>query len=162
MDYSCFGKSVPVNVSIPKCKVYLNGQSIPIKEIWDQFQTEITIDTEGGEWSYPDRNRPLYVNSLDQTTGKMIETCVKRLYRQYVEELLIHLYFNNGKDVIITRQHHLLTEKGWSNHFTEIQTVTIPRVAVQQQSIKSIGLDLVTFLGWHQALGTNHLTHPRP
>ena len=131
---------------LPETEVYMNGKLLPIEKIWDNYNSGVSqIDQDGGQWSYP--NQKLIINTYDENNGKILEYPINQLYKQNITEKINILQLDNGQILKITKNHHLLTEKGWSNNFEKCQYVAIPRILKNNSSIKSIGKDLPYFFG---------------
>ena len=109
---------------LPGSEVYLNGTLIPIEQIWKRYKVsddELDFDEDNGMWS--EVQDKLIINSFDEVTKKIIEYPIKRLYRQHIKENIVVLEIENGETLKLTKQHHLLTENGWSNDFINNQFV---------------------------------------
>jgi hypothetical protein len=107
----------------PDSKVKYNNVESNIKDIWDNYKTDITLDDDFGEWSIP--NVQLYVKSYDEERNEFIEGKVNRLYRQRVSEKLRKLELENGLIIIATKIHKFYTKRGWTfnlSSFDEIMT----------------------------------------
>lgn len=112
----------------PDTPVTINNQEIPIEKIWDEHRAKDYLnpdpDTPHADWSIP--AIPLQVKTLNERSGKMIETAVSGLYRQYIEEEIKTVTLVNGLKMKLTQKHRLLTEHGWSTDFTKNKMVAIP------------------------------------
>lgn len=142
---------------LPETAVYLNGSLMSISEIWNMYKSsESFTDLESGEWSLP--NDEIMINSYDEQTNKMIEYPVKHLYRQKVDEKIVTLELEDGQKLRLTKQHHLLTENGWSNDFKKNKFVSVPNILKNETHEESIGDDLAYFLSWQIAEGHERST----
>ena len=56
---------------------YVNGMIMQAEQIWQAYAGEAEFDGEGF-WAKP--NKELLVNSLDETTGKIVLAPIRRLY----------------------------------------------------------------------------------
>jgi hypothetical protein len=106
-----------------KSLVLLNDKLIPIEKIWKQYNSNIISDIDNGEWS--NTKEDIYIRAYDN--NKIIKKTVKRLYRQYINELMKEVILENGLSIKITQSHKLLTKKGWTNIITSRSYVGIPK-----------------------------------
>ena len=137
---------------LPDSLVYVNGHLMPIGEIWSRFHgDDLQPEEDHGEWSVP--TQTLYINTYDHLMGSLIEFPVHRLYRQPIHEKITVVKLKNGSTVKLTQQHHLLTEKGWTNDWKHVKKVAIPRLLINQKNMSPIGHDCAQFLGCHMAVG---------
>lgn len=135
-----------------KAQVYINGDIMEIQDVWNKYSFDETDkDTDSGEWSKPTEN--LTVNTFDESTGRIIEYPVNRLYRQSIAEKINVIELENGQILKITKNHQLLTENGWSNDFINNSYISTPAVIVNKNHLKSIGIDLAFFLAHHISNG---------
>ncbi len=107
----------------PDTQIYINGCLNTAENIWQSYAQETQFDTEGF-WSIP--SKQLIVNSINQSTGKIIQAPIQRLYRQHIKEKLKKINLQNGSSITITRRHKLLTNKGWTNHLKPGDYVAVP------------------------------------
>ncbi len=107
----------------PDTQIYINGCLNTAENIWESYAGETQFDGEGF-WS--ESIEKLIVNSIDESTGKIIQAPIRRLYRQQVKEKLIKINLKDGNSITITRRHKLLTNKGWTNHFKVGDRIGIP------------------------------------
>lgn len=136
----------------PDTVVCLNGCLECIQSIWDTYNDgSYTPDECNGQWSKP--KIVIKVNTLNQESGKIIECPINRLYRQKICEPINVVTLANGCQLKLTKQHHLLTEKGWTNQLDTIKQIAVPRRIINQYNVKNIGVNLAQFLGWHMAMG---------
>jgi hypothetical protein len=140
----------------PETVVYINGGLMPIEHIWEVYHRQTTHEVDGslGEWAEIDQ--PLMVNCYNQDTQQMIECPIKRLYRQKIREPIRNVSLHNGTHLRLTRQHHLLTETGWTNQLQTVKTVAVPSCLVNTKHRGFYGDDLAFFLGWHMATGNEY------
>lgn len=128
----------------PETVVYVNGSLCKISDIWETFhQNDSDIDNEGGQWAQP--SSQLIVNSI--STGKIVENSVKRLYRQLISEVIRVVTLKNGRKIRLTKQHKLLTEKGWTNQLDDVKYVSVPHTIINTSNVQQIGGDLSFVLG---------------
>lgn len=128
--------------------IFINGQLERAEQVWEQNAGALTFDGEGF-WSEP-RNR-LLINSIDETSHKIVTAPIKRLYRQKVCESLRRITLEDGSNITITRRHRLLTSEGWKNHFAPGDYVCVPSRLVWQGHKEDP--DLVKFLAWQISEG---------
>jgi len=87
-------------------------KKITINDLHREYKQYKRMDRDGGEWSTP--RTKLYTSSIDdeknQITGEIIS-----LYRQRVSEQLVRVVFTDESSLLITKNHKILTEKGWSS-----------------------------------------------
>jgi DNA polymerase III delta prime subunit len=112
-------------------RVMINGDYIKIKEVYNRYSdlTTKTIDNDGGEWYLP--NEELTTVSLDKDYGHNIDGKIVRIYRKKVNEQLRKITLSQGKSIIITQMHPLLTHSSWSNKLTEGIFVGVPNEAIK-------------------------------
>ena len=125
-----------------------NGKLQKAEDIWSRYAGETTFDGEG-YWSEP--TEQLLINSIDETTGKMMQAPIKRLYRQHVSEQLRTIHLEDGSSVTITYQHKLLTDKGWTSDLNVGDYVCVPAKLIWDG--KPEDPDLVKFLAWQISEG---------
>ena len=113
---------------LPDTLIYINGNIEKIQDIWNSYYNFITCDNEGGEWSVP-KNK-LITNSIDHK-NKMVETKVKNLYRQYINENIIDLVFESGKKISLTKAHQLLSDLGWTRDFKIGQNIAFAKKLIK-------------------------------
>ena len=97
----------------PDTEIYINGCLNRAEKIWQNYAEKTLFDGEGF-WAEP--TEQLIVNSINESTGKIIQAPISRLYRQQVKEKLRKVNLQDGSSITITRRHKLLTSKGWTNH----------------------------------------------
>ena len=137
---------------LPETDVYVDGDLMQIEQIWEKYNSGISrTDKDGGQWSDP--SKKLTINTYDETSGKLFEYPINQLYKQTITEKINVLELDNGQTIKMTKNHHLLTEKGWSNDFDKCQYIAIPRILKNTKNQKSIGKDLAYFLGWQISEG---------
>ncbi len=132
----------------PDTQIYINGCLNTAENIWESYAGETQFDGEGF-WS--ESIEKLIVNSIDESTGKIIQAPIRRLYRQQVKEKLIKINLKDGNSITITRRHKLLTNKGWTNHLEVGDYVCVPAKILREG--KNEDNDLITFLAWQIAEG---------
>ena len=137
------GKCVSSNTN-----VYINGQLQTVEAIWDSFAGESTFDGEGF-WAAP--TKQLLVNAIDEATGRMVLSPIRRLYRQSVQERLRQIELEDGSKISITYRHKLLTNKGWTNNLQVGDYVCVPAKIVWHG--QPVDPDLVKFVAWQIAEG---------
>lgn len=86
-------------------------------DIWYNYYTYPTLDSEGGEWSKPLQD--LYVESLNIETNKLEHKKIVNLYREYVNTHLRKIICENSHEIIITYEHKLYTQNGWSKNLQQ-------------------------------------------
>ncbi|MEM9926206.1 MAG: DEAD/DEAH box helicase [Cyanobacteria bacterium P01_D01_bin.50] len=107
----------------PETQIYINDSLNTAEKIWQSYAGETQFDGEGF-WSQP--TEQLIVNSVNESTGKIIQAPIKKLYRQQVKEKLRKIKLQDGSSITITRRHKLLTNKGWRNHLKPGDYVGVP------------------------------------
>ncbi|MEH1949305.1 MAG: SNF2 helicase-associated domain-containing protein, partial [Nostoc sp.] len=128
--------------------VNVNGLLRTAETIWKTHAGETEFDGEGF-WTNP--TEELIVNSIDETTGKIVPANVRRLYRQQVSEKLRKITLQDGNSITITHRHKLLTSKGWTNNLQVGDYVCVPGKTLWNG--KPQDHDLVKFLAWQIAEG---------
>ncbi len=128
--------------------IAINGNLRTAESIWDIYAREVQFDGEGF-WATPVEK--LLVNSIDENTGHIVETCIRRLYRQHVEERLRKITLEDGSSITITQRHRLLTSKGWTREWHVDDYVCVPATMIWKG--EPADSDLVTLLAWQIAEG---------
>ncbi len=128
--------------------VNINGLLRTAETIWTTHAGQAEFDGEGF-WTNP--TEELIVNSIDETTGKIVPANVRRLYRQQVCEKLRKVTLEDGNSITITYRHKLLTSKGWTNNLQVGDYVCVPGKTLWNG--QSQDPDLVKFLAWQIAEG---------
>ena len=108
---------------LPDTKIQVNGLLKSAAEIWQEYSQATEFDGEG-YWSKP--TQKLWVNSLDETTGKIITTKIGNLYRQKIKEKVYKVGLEDGSNITITQRHKLLTNCGWRNNLQVGDYVCVP------------------------------------
>ncbi|MDS3859987.1 SNF2-related protein [Thermosynechococcaceae cyanobacterium BACA0444] len=145
------GACLADDMGLGKCfigDIFVNGNLQPIQQVWEDYAGVTEFDGEG-YWTTP--TTPLIVNSIEETTGKIVTAPVQKLYRQEVKEKLRQVRLADGSEILITYRHKLLTHRGWTNQLTVGDYVCVPSHLVWPG--KPIDLDLVKFLAWQIAEG---------
>ncbi|WP_413261234.1 SNF2-related protein [Floridanema flaviceps] len=132
----------------PQSLVLINGNLRTAQEIWDTHVTDIDFDGEGF-WSVP--NSTLLVNAINEKNGQIIQTPIRSLYRQKVQEKLRIIRLKDGSNITITHRHKLLTKDGWNNNLKVGDYVCVPAKLVWEG--KPEDPDLVKFIAWQIAEG---------
>ncbi len=148
-----FGACLADDMGLGKCLsadslIVANGMLHKAEDIWSRYAGETIFDGEG-HWTEP--TAQLLTNSIDETTGKIVQAPIKRLYRQQVNERLRKIRLQDGSCVTITSAHKLLTDKGWTNDFHIGDYVCVPAKLIWDG--KPEDPDLVKFLAWQIAEG---------
>ncbi|MBV6625253.1 MAG: DEAD/DEAH box helicase [Rivularia sp. (in: Bacteria)] len=107
----------------PDTEIYINGCLNTARDIWHSYAGETEFDGEG---FWAESTEELIVNSLNESTGEIIQAPIRRLYRQKVEEKLRKINLQDGSSITITYRHKLLTNKGWTNQLKIGESVAIP------------------------------------
>jgi hypothetical protein len=95
---------------LPETKIYVNGESVMIKDFWKkEFKPEMIILDGLGDWLSVENSVTV---SFDEETGGLISGDISKIYRQLVDEELVTIETENHK-ITCTKKHRLLTEKGW-------------------------------------------------
>ncbi|MEB3215132.1 MAG: SNF2-related protein [Nostocales cyanobacterium 94392] len=108
----------------PDTQIYINGCLNAAEQIWQSYAGKTKFDGEGF-WSEP--TEQLMVNSINESTGEIIQAPIRRLYRQQVKERLRKISLQDGSSITITRRHKLLTNKGWTNYLEVGDYIGVPR-----------------------------------
>jgi len=132
----------------PDTLIVANGMLHKAEDIWSCYAGEAAFDGDGF-WAAP--AEPLYTNSINPETGKIVPTSINRLYRQRVCEPLRKVCLEDGSSVTITYRHQLLTNKGWTNHLHRGDYVCVPAKIVWEGQPEDP--DLVKFIAWQIADG---------
>lgn len=106
----------------PDTYIYMNNELIQSKEIWSKYSSNV-IKKDNEEFA--DCNN-LYVNSLDEENNEIKSCKILKLYRQKINENIKKVNLSNGLNIYITNKHKLLTQRGWSNYFTNDDMVALP------------------------------------
>ncbi len=127
-----FGSCLADDMGLGKCisassSVVVNGASQQITDIWNHYAGQSTFDGEG-YWADP--YQQLLVNSIDDTTGRIVQAPVKRLYRQQVSTHLRKIQLEDGNCITITYPHKLLTNRGWTNNLQVGDSVCVFGVSI--------------------------------
>lgn len=133
---------------LPQSLIFVNGMLQTAEKIWNAFAAETQFDGEGF-WANP--TEQLLVNSINEKTGKIVQSPIQRLYRQQVNEKLRKVTLEDGSSITITRRHKLLTDKGWTNELQIGDYVCVPAKMLWQGQPEDP--DLVKFLAWQIAEG---------
>jgi intein/homing endonuclease len=129
-------------------ELFINGMIKNAETIWNRYAGKATFDDEG-YWANP--TEQLLTNSMDETTGKIIQTSIKRLYRQQVSTRLRTIRLEDGNSVTITYPHKLLTNKGWTSDLQVGDYVCVPAKLVWEGKLENP--DLIKFLAWQISEG---------
>jgi SNF2 family DNA or RNA helicase/intein/homing endonuclease len=132
---------------LPETPVFVNGALAKAKDMWARFAGPVEPDREG-EWAQP--TEELTTNSLDKG-GRVIETEISRLYRQYVREPLRQITLSDGNSITVTRRHRLLGLHDWTNDLKPGDRVCVP--ARLLHTGRSVDPDLTVFLAWQISEG---------
>ncbi|ARF09822.1 SNF2-like helicase [Indivirus ILV1] len=130
--------------------VYVNGNLMPIKKIWDRHQNEYSIrEDDGSEWRGV--NMDLYVNSYNENEKVMAESKITKLYRQPICEKIQEIILDNGLKIKMTLQHRMLTAtNNWSNNLKIGDYVCIPKYLINTHKSFSNILDNETLQSMNQ------------
>ncbi|MEO1429982.1 MAG: SNF2-related protein [Cyanobacteria bacterium J06633_8] len=123
----------------PDTQIYINGSLNTAEEIWESYAGETQFDGEG---FWAESTQQLVVNSLNESTGEIIQAPIRRLYRQKVEEKLRKIKLQNGSSITITHRHKLLTNKGWTNHLEIGESVATPTLKPSANLRENLGVPL--------------------
>ena len=133
---------------LPDTKLQVDGVVKSAAEIWQEYSQDTQFDGEG-YWSKP--KQKLLVNSLDETTGKIVIAEIGNLYRQKINEKVSKINLEDGSSVTITQRHKLLTDRGWRNRLQIGNYVCVPsRIYGNDNKVDS---NLTKFLAWQIAEG---------
>ncbi len=148
-----FGACLADDMGLGKCcapdtLLLVNGILQKAEDIWQRYASETTFDGEG-YWTEP--TEQLLTNSLDEHTGRIVQTPIKRLYRQQVKTHLRKIKLEDGNSVTITYPHKLLTNNGWTNDLHIGDYVCVPARLIWYG--KAEDPDLVKMLAWQISEG---------
>ena len=90
-----------------------NNKNLKISDLWRFYNTTITADEHGSEWSIPFTN--ITVKSLDSNNNVVIGK-VKHLYREKINSFLCIITLHNGLQIIKTKVHKLYNGQIWTNN----------------------------------------------
>jgi SNF2 family DNA or RNA helicase len=133
---------------LPTTQIEVNGLLKSAADIWQEYSQATDFDGEG-YWSKP--TEKLWVNSLDESTGKMIVTEINNLYRQKIKEKVYQVNLKDGNSITITQSHKLLTNYGWRNKLQVGDYVCVPSKTYGSNYPGDI--DLAKLLAWQIAEG---------
>lgn len=129
--------------------VQLNGTLIEAQEAWSSYARKPFFDGEGW-WATP--SEPLFVNSLDNETGKIVRGRVTRLYRQRVREKLRRIKLDDGSQVTITQAHKLYKADEWTNELQAGDRACVPARLLHEEG--EFDPELAELFGW--MIGDGH------
>ena len=133
---------------LPDTKIQVNGVLKSAASIWQKYSQATEFDGEG-YWSKPKDS--LFVNSLDEATGKIILAKIGNLYRQKIEEKVVRVNLEDGSSITITKRHKLLTDRGWQNNLQQGDFVCVPSKIYGNEN--KVDRSLAKFLAWQIAEG---------
>nr|QBK86197.1 MAG: DEAD/SNF2-like helicase [Marseillevirus LCMAC101] len=157
---------------LPQTTILTRQGSFSIEELWDKYNSDVIVcDLDGGRWSKP--RKQIDVLSYNKA-GKVIPGSIDQLYRQYIEEDILHIKLDNGAGVSITKAHHLYNGEKWTNNFSEgMKIYVLPpnkkfsdKHKLDSSKIKSIRVE--HYSGWvydlkilkhHNYIANNILCH---
>jgi len=127
--------------------IFINNQYRPINVLWDLYKTEIIVDHHGGEWSIP--SRELIVQSYNNR-GQFEMKRLVHLYREYIDDFVRKIVLEDGRIILITYQHKLLTTSGWRNNFVIGESVgVLPENNISEDDkiifIRIISIDAIPY-----------------
>lgn len=149
--------------------IFVNGSIFKAEEIWKRYAEKPESDGEGF-WVKP--SMTLITNSIDEETGRIIQSPIRHLYRQRFHGKLRTVKLEDGSFINITYSHKLLTDKGWTNELKPGDYVCVPSKIVCEGKevfycrIKEI--DEIKYDGWiydfevekhHNFIANNILCH---
>jgi len=117
---------------LPGTKIYVNNDVHNIEDLWNYNRDTTVIFDEEGEWAFP--NKTFFVDSYDEKLGTMIKAPINKFYRQYVKEPVRKITLQGGHTITMTKRHKIMTEKGWTNDFTNIKYAAIPKKLAHEGS----------------------------
>lgn len=169
MQYG-FGACLADDMGLGKClrgdtDILVNGKLQKIEMLWEQYSSETTFDGEG-YWACP--TEQLFVNSLEGTTGQIVQAPIRRIYRQHVSTHLRRVLLEDDNAITITYPHKLLTNKGWTNNLHVGDYVCVPAKLMGKHYCKIKAIEDVQHNGWvydlevenhHNFVANNILCH---
>ncbi|AMQ10795.1 putative D6/D11-like helicase [Brazilian marseillevirus] len=137
----------------PSTLVNINGCNKEIESVWKSYGMGAPkFDNEGGEWKLP--SAKLSVFSLDESSKKMCKSTISKLYRQRVRERLNVLELPGGTRLRMTKAHRVLTERGWTNDFSKVSYVAVPKAIRPEQNTRKVSSSLLEMIIWYSVYGT--------
>jgi len=131
---------------LPQTTVLTDRGSYPIEELWDKYSRVIIHGEDGGKWSKPcGRLNALCYN---EKAGKVISAPVNRLYRQHIDEDIVHIELDDGSNVSITKAHHLYDGEKWTNNFSEGMRICVPSKYPDMFQKEELDPDFAHLLAW--------------
>ena len=146
--------------TLPDTLFYINGNIKKIEDIWTKHNTGVDhIESDGGDWSIP--REELLVNTYNESSGKIIKSPVKYLYREKVNTQIKEIIFENGHKISITQPHKLLTTTGWTNDFNIGDHVCVPKLVYNCCNKNNLDVteDLAYLLTWQISEGHERNDH---
>ena len=125
---------------LPDTYIYINDNVMKIKDIYYLYAKNNILndnsyslsDIKKGIFSIP--KKELYVNSYDNVNNCITYGKVKYLFKQKIIENINVIILENGEILKITKNHHLMTENGWSNNFINNKYVLMPIKSIKTNS----------------------------
>lgn len=133
--------------------VNVNGSNKEIESVWKAYSSGgPKFDNEGGEWKLPSTR--LSVISFDENTKKICKSTISKLYRQRVRERLNTIEIGGGTRLRMTKAHKILTERGWTNDFSKVSYVAVPKALRPEISKRKLPPSLLDMIIYHSVYGT--------
>ncbi len=90
--------------------ININKTDVTIEDIWKLYSNKIIIDEESNEWSTP--TEVLITKSLQEDKRTIVDSVIKNLYRQYVNEDIYEIQLKDKK-ISCTGKHKFYSEGQW-------------------------------------------------
>ena len=136
---------------LPQTSILTDRGSYPIEELWDEYSHVIFHEEDGGKWSKP--SEQLNVLCYSEKAGKVIPSSVNQLYRQHIDEDIIHIELDDGSNVSITKAHHLYDGEKWTNNFSEGMRICVPSKYPDIFQKEELDPNFVHLLAWQISEG---------
>ena len=127
----------------------ISGGLLEAESVWSQFMSKERFDGEG-YWSDP--SAPLFVNAINESTGRIERAKVTQLYRQKVKERVRRVKLKDGSQLEITKAHKLYAVDHWTNDYQAGDLVCVP-VKLPHES-GAFDAELAELFGW--VIGDGH------
>jgi intein/homing endonuclease len=152
---ACRKKLIGSQMGTGKCRyardlAVLNGVLIEAHEAWSRYRSSDQVFDGEGWWSKP--NEPLFVNAIDDETGKIVRKRIVNLYRQEVHEKLVRVKLNDGSETTVTKVHKLRGPEEWTNEIKVGDRICVPSKLLHEDG--DLDVELAELFGW--MIGDGH------
>jgi hypothetical protein len=157
------GKCVHPETEI-NIKLNLSESKYIIKDIWDTYSSNITLDNTNGEWTIPTEN----LETLSYNGTHLEYKKITKLYREKINGFIKIYKLEDNTIIKSSLNHKFLTENNnWSNTLATNQYIyKYERNQIKRFQIKSVELIKYTGYiydleidGYHNYLANNIITH---